>query len=105
MRDRINVKSAKTSKIIFLFSFIVFKEKKENMQANASRSVTTVANSSIKVTSDLLAMCKEVITNKQNPKRFAEVLKMCWEVLLDIEVSFFKNTNFNLLFHTGQRST
>lgn len=34
-------------------------------------------NSSIKLVSDLLVICIEVITNRQNPNKFAEVLNMC----------------------------
>lgn len=84
-RERIKRKSAISSRCFFCFSFIVFIEKKENKHENVSRSVTTLANSSITDMSDLLVMCKEVITNKQNPKRFAEALNMCGDVLLDIE--------------------
>jgi len=59
-------------------------EIKENTDEIVRNNATIEVNSSIKLPSDLFAMCKEVITNKQNPKRFAEVPKMCCEVLFAI---------------------
>jgi len=57
---------------------------KEKKQEKISSKAITEVNSSIKVDVVLSAACKEVITKRQNPRRFAEVDKMCWEVLFAI---------------------
>jgi len=59
-------------------------EKKEKKQEKVSRRATTDVNSSILLDSILVLICNEVITKRQNPKRFADVFKICWEVLFAI---------------------
>jgi hypothetical protein len=56
----------------------------ENIHENVSKTATTEVNSSIKNVSVWLAMCKDVITNKQNPSRLADVFNICCEVLFAI---------------------
>ncbi len=57
-------------------------EIKDNKQEKLKRTAITEVNSSIMLVSVRLVMCSEVITNKQNPKRFAAVFKICGEVEL-----------------------
>lgn len=59
-------------------------ERNEKMQENVSSTATADVNSSVRCFSVRLAICKEVITNRQKPKRFAEVVRMCGEVLFAI---------------------
>ena len=59
-------------------------EKNEKKQERVSRRATTDVNSSILLDSILVLICNEVITKRQNPKRFADVFKICWEVLFAI---------------------
>lgn len=59
-------------------------EVNENTKQRVSSTVTIEVNSSIKSVSVKLEIPKEVITNRQNPKRFAKVFNMCWEVLFAI---------------------
>jgi hypothetical protein len=67
---------------------VVLIEKNENMHEKIRSRATKEVSSSIILTSDLFVMWSEVITIKQNPRRFAEVLKMCCEVVLAID-NFF----------------
>jgi hypothetical protein len=46
-----------------------------------SRIAITEVNSSMKWVSVQLPTLKEVITNRQNPRRFAETFRICCEVL------------------------
>ena len=59
-------------------------EKKENKPETLSKIAITEVNSSIILLSALSVKCSEVITKRQNPKRFAEVFKICCEVLFGI---------------------
>lgn len=59
-------------------------EMNERMQENVSRIAIMEVISSIKLVSDLSLICKDVITNKQNPKRFAAVFNICCDVLFAI---------------------
>jgi len=54
------------------------------MQDIVSNTATIEVNSSMICVSVLLAMCKDVMINRQNPNRLAEVLSICGEVLLAI---------------------
>ena len=63
-------------------------EKKENKQETVSKIATTEVSSSIMLLSALSVKCREVITKRQNPKRFAEVFKICCDVVFDI-LKFF----------------
>ena len=60
-------------------------EIKENKHGNASSNAINDVNSSIMLEAELLEMCKEVITKRQNPNRFAAVFSICWEVLFGIK--------------------
>ena len=68
-------------------------EKKENKQETLSKIATTEVSSSIMLLSALSVKCNEVITKRQNPKRFAEVFKICCDVVFGI-LKFF---NCNLV--------
>ncbi len=57
-------------------------ETKENMHEPVSRIATMEVSSSMKWVSSGLAICREVMINRQKPSRLAEVFKMCGEVLL-----------------------
>ena len=54
------------------------------MHEKVSIIAITDVSSSIICVSVRLAMRKDVITNKQNPRRFAEVFNICCDVLLAI---------------------
>lgn len=54
------------------------------MQEKVSNIATAEVNSSMMCVSDLLAICNDVITKRQNPNRFAEVFRICCEVLFAI---------------------
>ena len=56
----------------------------ENKHEKVRNKATTEVNSSIILEAALLVTCNDVITNKQKPKRLANVGKMCCEVLLAI---------------------
>ena len=63
-------------------------EKKENKQETINKIAITEVSSSIILLSALSVKCNEVITKRQNPKRFAEVFKICCDVVFDI-LKFF----------------
>jgi len=68
--------------------FFVLIERKEDIQENVSKTATIEVISSILCVSLLLLMWIEVITKRQNPRRFAEELKICCEVLFAILFQF-----------------
>jgi len=59
-------------------------EKKENKQEIISKIAITEVSSSIILPSALSVKCSEVITKRQNPSRFAEVFKICCDVVFGI---------------------
>ncbi len=59
-------------------------EMKESITERQSKAATTLANSSIIELVVAELMCKDVITMRQNPSKFAAVGRICCEVLLDI---------------------
>jgi len=65
----------------------------ENKQEIASDNAINDVNSSIILVFEVSEICKEVITKRQNPRRFAAVPKICWDVLFAINIkdknSFF----------------
>jgi hypothetical protein len=61
-------------------------EKNENKQEKVSNKATMEVNSSITLDAALLVTCRDVITKRQNPSRFADVGKICWDVLLAISI-------------------
>ena len=77
MREMIKKQSAVFSRRFSFFSSFVLIEMKEKTQENVNRTATTEVSSSIKCVSVWLAMCSEVITNRQKPRRFAAVFKIC----------------------------
>jgi hypothetical protein len=70
--------------------FVVLIEANENIQEKVRNNAITEVNSSILVVSAVSVMCKEVITKRQKPKRFAEVFNICCEVVLGILISSLK---------------
>ncbi|MES1198208.1 MAG: hypothetical protein ABUL41_02920 [Chitinophagaceae bacterium] len=50
---------------------------KENKHEKARSKAITDVSSSIKLDADIFEICSEVITNRQNPRRLADVFKMC----------------------------
>jgi hypothetical protein len=71
-------------------------EKKEKTDKIVSISAVIEVNSSMRLLLDLLPMCNEVIMNRQKPKRFADVLRMCCEVLFAKGYLFFWDLNLIL---------
>lgn len=57
-------------------------EKKDSKEETVKNKAMTEVNSSSNVLSFLSLTWIAVITNKQNPRRFADVLKICADVLL-----------------------
>src|SRR5665648_743280 len=84
VRESMNKKSAIVSNRFSLLLFFVRMEKNEKKQERVSIRATTEVNSSMRLDSILVLKCNEVITKRQNPKRFAEVFRMCCEVLLSL---------------------
>jgi len=60
--------------------FFALSEKKEKKQENVRNIAITDMNSSISVVAVRLVIWSEVITKRQNPSRFTEVLRICCEV-------------------------
>jgi hypothetical protein len=77
-------KSAIVSNCFSLFGFLVLIEMNDNIQDIVSSTAISEVSSSMICVSARLAMCNDVITKRQNPKRFADVLRMWGEVLLAI---------------------
>jgi len=61
-------------------------ETNEKPLENVSRTAIMEVRMSMACVSVRLAICREVITKRQNPRRFAEVPKMCCEVLFAIKI-------------------
>lgn len=80
----INMVSAIFSKRCSLILFSVRIEIKEKKQEQVNNSAMMEVNSSIKLDAEVPVICTDVITKRQKPKRFAAVLKICWEVLFAI---------------------
>jgi hypothetical protein len=59
-------------------------EIKENIEEIVRKNATTEVNSSIRELSVLSVKCSEVMINKQNPSKLAEVFNICCEVLFAI---------------------
>lgn len=72
------------SSLISLLGFVVLIEANENIQEHVRSNAMTEVNSSILLVSAVSVMCKDVITKRQKPKRFAEVFKICCEVVFAI---------------------
>lgn len=63
---------------------LVLMEINEKIHEQVSNMAITEVNSSMTCVSIRFEICNEVITKRQNPKRFAEVVKICGDVLLAI---------------------
>jgi hypothetical protein len=83
-REIMNKKSAMVSQRCSIAGFFVRMEMNEKKQEKVSSKAITEVNSSIILDADLLVTCNEVITNKQSPKRLADVARICWDVLFAI---------------------
>ena len=66
------------------FGFEVRRDINEKIQENVSNTPTDEVNLSIICVSVMLEMCNDVITKRQKPRRFAEVFRMCCDVLFAI---------------------
>lgn len=67
-----------------LIRFDVRIEENEMMQEKVSNTAMTDVSSSMMCVSILLAICREVITKRQNPRRVADVFRICCDVLFAI---------------------
>lgn len=76
IKDDIKKYSAVRSSLLSRTSCLVLIAKKDKTQDTVSNNAITLVDSSTIEFCVLSVMCKEVITNKQNPKRFAAVFKM-----------------------------
>lgn len=77
IKERKNRYSAIVSSRFSFSKTDVLMDPKEKMQENVSNTAMNEVSSSIIRVSARLAMCNDVITKRQNPKRFAEVFRMC----------------------------
>ncbi len=78
------IDSYKTS----FFGFLVLIEIKEKIQEKLSITPTKEVSLSRRWVSPKLLICNDVITKRQNPRRFAEVPKIWGEVLFAISINF-----------------
>ncbi len=77
-------------------------EKKENMQEKIRARATPEVNSSMSLISEYLELCKEVMTNRQNPSKVAEVFRICCDVLFGtLQFNFFSVVTITLLNQIG----
>ena len=70
---------------------------KDNTEETVKNKATIAVNSSISEFSVLLDKCKDVIMNKQNPKRFAAVATICCDVLLAIFIIRYFNVKLKVM--------
>lgn len=84
IREIIKRYSAIFSRRNWMVSFLERKATKDKEEDAVKRSAMTLVSSSSTLFSAVLVMCKEVKTKRQKPKRFAELPRMCCEVLLGI---------------------
>ena len=81
MRNKVS--AVFSSKVSFLI-FSVLIDAKDKPQEMVKIKATKDENSSTRLFCDCFETCSDVITIKQNPNRFAEVFKICCEVLFGI---------------------
>tara|TARA_R110002124_G_scaffold112003_4_gene266001 strand:- start:61 stop:357 length:297 start_codon:yes stop_codon:yes gene_type:complete len=81
-RELMKKLSANFSSRISFSNFCVRIEKKDKSDEMVNAKATIEVNSSIRLSFEVSVMCSEVITNRQKPSRLADVLNICWEVLL-----------------------
>ncbi len=77
IRAIINKTSAIVSNRNSFLSFFVRIDMKEKMQESVNNIATTEVNSSIIFVSIVLEICREVITKRQKPNKFADVFNTC----------------------------
>ena len=76
-REIIKNQSAAVSNLFSQTGLFDLSEKKEKKQENVRNMAITEMNSSMSVDAARSVMCNEVITSRQNPSRFTEVLRIC----------------------------
>ena len=64
--------------------FVARIDMNEHKHEKVNSKATEEENSSMTLLVALLVICNEVITIRQNPKRFADADKICWDVFLII---------------------
>ena len=79
--------------------FLLFIEKNEKKHEITKPNATAVENSSMLLDSEWFVTWKDVITKRQNPKRFADVFKICCDVLFAIGF-LIPDFNMLILFYT-----
>jgi len=72
------------SSLCSLILFFVLMEIKEQIQEQVRAMEIKEVNSSTSVDSALSVKCRAVITKRQKPRRFADVPRICAEVLFAI---------------------
>ncbi len=65
-------------------ALFVLMDTNENIQEKVRSIAIIEVTSSMILDSALLLICNEVITKRQNPNKFADVLRMCCDVLFAI---------------------
>lgn len=80
MSDTMKRKSAAVSSVCDFFGWDERIEKKDKMLERDKQIATRAVNSSMLLVSDMLVIWNDVITKRQNPKRFTEVFRMCSDV-------------------------
>lgn len=78
------IKSAMVSKCFSRSGLKVLIEINEKRQEKVSNTAIMEVNSSMMCVSIRFAICNDVMTKRQKPKRFAEVANICGEVLFAI---------------------
>lgn len=88
--------SANFSSRISFFKFCVRIEKNDKSDEMVNNKATIEVNSSIRLSFVASVMCSDVITNRQKPSRLADVLNICWEVLL-AKIYLFKGVAVHMI--------
>lgn len=92
--------SATFSKFSPCLSFFERIDKNERILAIINNKEAIPVNSSISVASWNFDIFKEVNTNKQKPRRFEAVERMCGDLLFDIHFYLFSNDKLNIFLPT-----
>jgi len=88
--------SANFSSWISFFKFCVRIEKKDKSDEMVNNKAIIEVNSSIRLSFVVSVMCSDIITNRQKPSRLADVLNICWEVLL-AKIYLFKGAAVQMI--------
>jgi hypothetical protein len=81
-----NKYSAMVSSRLSRSGLLVRIDTNENIHDAVSNTETIEVSSSMKWVSIGLAICRDVMIKRQNPKRLADVFKICGDVLLAIVI-------------------